>query len=166
MAVTYDPIATNTLASPATTLTFSSIPSTYTDLVIVCNLGQTGPANVGLRYNGDSGSNYSSTVFYAVGTAAPASGNYTDMTHGYGLNAAGQLPNTITASGIIQIFSYSSTVAKKTSLSKYANTGLAEITSFCSTWRSTAVINSIELFSYSSSYLAGSSFTLYGIKAA
>jgi hypothetical protein len=166
MPVTYDPIATNTLSSAVSTLTFSSIPQTYTDLILVCNLGQSGPANVALQYNGDTGANYDATVGYGIGGIGIASGAYPNLNFAYGLNAAGQLPSTITASGWINIFSYSSTVVRKSTLSRYASQNIPEITNFTSTWRNTAAITSIRIFSYSDTYLAGSSFTLYGIKAA
>ena len=166
MPATYEPIATNTLSSPAVTLTFSSIPQTYTDLILVCNLGQVAPANVALQFNGDTGANYDSMIAYASGTGAPASGNYDNLSFAYGLNGAGQLPSTIVASGWFEIFSYSSTAVRKTLLTRYANNALAEITNFSSTWRNTAAINAIRVFSYSGDFLAGSSFTLYGIKAA
>jgi hypothetical protein len=166
MAVTYDPIATNTLSSAVSTLTFSSIPQTYTDLILVCNLGQASAANVALQFNGDTGANYDAMIAYASGTGAPAAGQYSNLNFVYGLNGAGQLPNTIVASGWFEIFSYSSTVVRKSLLTRYANNDLAEITNFSGTWRNTAAINSIRVFSYSGNYLVGSSFTLYGIKAA
>ena len=52
---TYTPIATTTLGS-AGTITFSSIPSTYTDLVIVLNGNGSrvaGTDDTGLRLNSD-----------------------------------------------------------------------------------------------------------------
>ena len=166
MAVTYDPIATNTLSSPTTTLTFSSIPNTYTDLIIVANLGASSAANVGLQFNGDNGANYSGMIFYGGGSGVPASGTYPNINQSYGLNGALALPSSIIGSGWINIFSYAKTNAFKTSLSRYSYATGAELTNFCSTWRSTAAINSIRVFSYSGDYLAGSSFTLYGIRAA
>jgi len=65
MPSTYTPIATNTLASVSTGVTFSSIPSTYTDLVLVINyrLDGTGTGAAGaLRFNSDSGSNKASAI--------------------------------------------------------------------------------------------------------
>ena len=63
MPNTYEPIATNTLGSAASSVTFSSIPSTYTDLIVVMNYANsTGLADVFFRFNGDTGSNYSDTI--------------------------------------------------------------------------------------------------------
>ena len=70
MASTYTAIATQTASGSTTALTFSSIPQTYTDLVIVCLLtaGNTGDAY--LRYNSDTGTNYSDTALRGNGSAA------------------------------------------------------------------------------------------------
>jgi hypothetical protein len=53
---TYTPLATVTLGTTAASVTFSSIPATYRDLIFVLS-GLGGSANITLRYNGDSGSN-------------------------------------------------------------------------------------------------------------
>jgi hypothetical protein len=164
MPATYEPIATNTLGSAVTTLTFSSIPSTYTDLIIVANLGASGAANVQIQYNGDTATNYSAGIMYTTGATAGA-GPYANLSFTYGLNGAAALPLTISSSGIININNYSNTTTWKNALCRYGNSN-QESTCFVGTWRNTAAINSITLSSYSSSYLTGSSFTLYGIKAA
>jgi len=69
---TYTLIASNTLGSGTATVTFSSIPGTYTDLILVCGLPATGTANNsdGLRFqlNSDTGSNYSATWLTNSGT--------------------------------------------------------------------------------------------------
>jgi hypothetical protein len=58
---TYEAIATQTLGSAAASVTFSSIPGTYTDLVIVCTpLRVTaGAEELVFQFNSDTGSNYS-----------------------------------------------------------------------------------------------------------
>jgi len=62
---TYEPIATTTVSGSSTsTVTFSSISGTYTDLVIIGNLGsQTTNAFPYLQFNGDTGSNYSASMY-------------------------------------------------------------------------------------------------------
>jgi len=62
MPATYEPIATTTLGSAAATITFSSIPATYTDLVIVFAGTATANLNPLMSFNSDSGTNYSTTV--------------------------------------------------------------------------------------------------------
>ncbi len=62
MAATYTPIASATLAASTSSITFSSIPATYTDIVVVINdINSTGSFDTNIRFNGDSGSNYSRT---------------------------------------------------------------------------------------------------------
>lgn len=163
--VTYELIESRILSSAVASLTFATIPGTYTDLVLSCNLGQVAAANVQIQYNGDTSSNYSSTVLYTVGSGVPAAGQYAGLSFTYGLNAAAALPNTISASGTIEIFSYANPNVKKTCLTRYGNSE-HEQTTFVGTWRNTAAITSITVSSYSGSYLSGSSFALYGIKAA
>ncbi len=72
MTKTYVPISTTTLGSNASTVSFSSIPGTYTDLVIV--MGVISTSNTGhyvyLQYNGDTGSNYSTTILTGTGSSA------------------------------------------------------------------------------------------------
>jgi hypothetical protein len=165
MPATYEPIATLTGNSSATSLTFSSIPQTYTDLVIVCNSGSVGAANIQLQFNGDTGGNYSATILYGIGSGAPATGRYTNLTECYIGPGAASLPNSITTTAIGNIMNYSNTTTNKTVISNYGNSAI-EDTSFISLWRNTAAITSIRLFSYSSAYLSGSTFTMYGIKAA
>ena len=71
MPSTYEPIATTTLGSTAATITFSSIPATYTDLRIALVGSLSGGGNYGnLRFNSDSGSNYSVTILRGNGSAA------------------------------------------------------------------------------------------------
>jgi hypothetical protein len=71
MAKTYTLISSNTLSSAAASVTFSSIPSTYTDLVLQCSTrtdrsNQTYD-NFRIRFNGDSGTNYSDRVIEGAG---------------------------------------------------------------------------------------------------
>ena len=75
---TYTPIATTTASGSASSVTFSSIPSTYTDLVIVADiLGAASTADAVLRFNSDTTSNYSETVIRGDGSSA-ASARYSE----------------------------------------------------------------------------------------
>jgi hypothetical protein len=160
MASTYTPIATQTLASAAASYTFSSIPSTYTDLVLIVNGTCTLAANAAIRYNGDTGSNYSLTYLLGDGSSAQ-SGRNSDQTS----LTAGQI-GTDNSTQITSIMNYANTTTYKTMLSRgnwtnnltRADTGL---------WRSTAAINSVTIFSLQGyNFNAGSTFTLYGIASA
>ena len=76
MPATYDKIATYTLPSATSSYTFTSIPSTYTDLVLVVSARMTGGGGasaIQLQFNGDTGSNYSITTLNGDGSSATSS---------------------------------------------------------------------------------------------
>jgi hypothetical protein len=80
---TYTPIATTTLGSAASSVTFSSIAGTYTDLRIVYSTVSSADAGNYLRFNSDSGSNYSNTTLFGNGSSAGSNRN-TSSTGMYG----------------------------------------------------------------------------------
>ena len=158
-AVTYTPIATNTLSSAASTVTFSSIPGTYTDLVIVHQgTAVTTAAVINMELNSDTtAGNYSLTFMYGDGTSA-ASGRYTGDKM-VGRNYIAQQNN------ILQIMNYSNSTTYKTTLSRSNSAGnLTQ--ALVSLWRNTAAVTSIRLFVGAGNFDTGTTFTLYGIGAA
>jgi len=78
MAMTYTPIATQTLGSSVSTVTFSSISGTYTDLVLIAQPIASAGVDLELRFNGDSGSNYSCTQLSGDGSS-PAYGGFSSV---------------------------------------------------------------------------------------
>ena len=163
MPATYEPIATTTLASAVASFTFSSIPSTYTDLVLICSpIITAGPASVRIRFNGDSATNYSFTYLIGNGTSA-SSGRNTSATSGsIGFNAATSNPYPIIAS----VQNYSNTTTFKTCLSR-SSAPAAEVAAYVNLYRSTSAITSLFLgLSVGTTFAVGTTFTLYGIKAA
>jgi len=161
MPNTYEAIATQTLGSATASITFSSIPSTYTDLVIVVNGIMSASENsLGMRVNGDTGSNYSSTAVYGDGVSA-ASLRQTSDTKMY----LGRATSANNSTSLIYVQNYSNTTTNKTVLSRGNSTAIVMAT--VSLWRSTAAITSITVSDYSSAnFNTGSTFSLYGIKAA
>ena len=164
---TYTPIATYTVSSAQSSYTFSSIPSTYTDLVLVCSLKRTtGGAELFARLNGDTGSNYSDTYFYGTGSSA-ASSRDSNLSAGMYFGVTG---NNDFGVFILNLQNYSNTTTFKTAISRFSNanpvSGYAAVGAFVSLWRSTSAVTSIEIRDTSSSFVAGSTFTLYGITAA
>jgi hypothetical protein len=162
MPKTYEPIATTTLASAATSFTFSSIPSTYTDLILVADMSTGGSANYpSVRLNGDTASNYSRTYINGDGSSASSSRNTESYMTVFG--------NQITASRvnfIMHFMNYSNTTTNKTALSR-KNDASGVMGATVHLWRSTAAINSILIGSQTSdTFSIGTTFTLYGIKAA
>lgn len=167
MAVTYEPIASTTLGSAAASHTFSSIPGTYTDLVVVFNVRTTvDDANGRLTINSDSGSNYSQTDLEGTGSSAFSGRNsnvsFIPLTRNIGFD------DTNPSTGIIQIMSYANTNVFKTVLYSSAdfNSSYPGVARRVGLWRSTNAITSIKIETAGTTFKADSTFSLYGIKAA
>lgn len=163
-ARTYEPIATTTLGSTATTVSFTSIPGTYTDLVLVTSIKATSAnTNQWMRFNSDSGTNYSNSNLYGTGTS-PLSTRQTSQDK---INSvlSGYLVTTQNCPGIYNIMNYSNTTTFKTMISRFNNTGVL-VQAQTSLYRSTSAITSIEIFTTPDSFAVGSILTLYGITAA
>jgi hypothetical protein len=160
---TYTPIYAQTLSATASSITFSNIPTTYTDLILVCNLFSSGTTYSGIRFNGDTGSNYSLTDLYGDGTGLTSS-RQSNITGGGASTTSGTGGNTLT----YQINNYSNALTFKTAIGKNSNANTGAVLALsASLWRNTAPISSITLYTGTAdSWSIGSTFTLYGIKAA
>ena len=159
---TYIPIATQTLGSAASSITFSSIPSTYTDLRLVFSGTTVSGGNFLVQYNGDTATNYSFTDLYGAGPSAGVT--YGNTQSSITLTQAGGMPTTIVMMAF-DIFSYAGST-NKTCLATYSNdengSGTVELT--VGLWRSTAAITSIKIFpSPTYSFASNSIATLWGI---
>jgi hypothetical protein len=159
MATTYTPIATQTLGSSAATVTFSSIPSTYTDLILIIAGTASGGDAVYLQYNSDTGSNYSFTNMQGDGSVT-ASGRGSSTTEAR-IGSIG----TTQYNSISHIMNYSNTTTNKTCVSRSNRTDVNTF-AFVNLWRNTAAITSISIKTPGSTFSTGCVFTLYGIKAA
>jgi hypothetical protein len=169
----YESIASATGTGSSGTITFSSIPSTYTSLQIrmIGRSSITGTATVSgrIQINGDASSaSYTSHMLFGEGTTAQvdaaASGTYTGV-----LLPAPRDGNTASIFGanVIDIHNYTSTTQNKTIRAfsgidlngaggaVYLQSGL---------WLSTAAITSVSLVLTTSNWTTGSTFALYGIK--
>ena len=158
------PLATTTLSSAAASYTFSSIPSTYTDLILVASMADNNSGadqRMLVQVNGDTGSNYSCTTLYGNGSTA-TSRRLTSRTQFDNKSGAG---NSITSpsANIYHFQNYSNTTTYKTVLYRQNNlVNTAGTSALVGLWRSTSAINSITI-SCMGSLIAGSTFTLYGI---
>lgn len=167
MALTYEPIASTTLGSNASNITFNSIPSTYTHLKVILTQISTSTSGDSpwIRFNGDTSSNYSQTYMAGNGSTA-ISGNVTNF-NGIYIVVSGAQTNSPTLS-IVDVFSYTSST-NKTILSSSAedNNGNGHAATNVGLWRNTSAINSVTIFRNGGSFLgAGTIATIYGIKAA
>ena len=171
MANTYTLISSTTLGSTSQSVTFSSIPSTYTDLAIKMSI-RSDRANTWfiptIRFNNDSGSNYSwqyirydagslggnrsvnqSYGWVGVGTGSTSATNFFGISDVYISNYSSSLNKSFTAYGV--------TANTNSTTHTYTNTGL---------WRNTSAVSTIVLdasLESGGNFVSGSSFYLYGI---
>ena len=163
---TYEPIATTTASGATTSVTFSSIPATYTDIIVVANVQNSANGDNGLRMqvgNGsiDTATNYSNTFMYGDGSSATSARQTTTSGAQFGRSASGNMTTSIG-----QVQNYANTTTYKTILGR-GNNSSALVWASASLWRSTDAINQIKIYNETSStILTGSTFTLYGIAAA
>jgi hypothetical protein len=159
MASTYEKIATTTVSGSSTsTITLNSISGSFTDLVLISNWSNSSSStDTVIRFNNDSGGNYSSTTL--IGTGSSASSVRYSNTSGVYISY-----NTGTADryGITQIQNYSNTTTYKTFLNR-GNSASVDVQAVVGLWRSTSAITRIDLVNNAGVFNAGSTFTLYGI---
>lgn len=162
MPATYEPIATQTLASAAASITFSSIAASWTDLRLVFTVIGTGTNDTYLRFNSDTATNYSITTLTGNGSAA-SSGRSTTQTLINLDEAIAAQPSFFS----VDIFSYTGSTFKTVlaNLNSDRN-GSGYVSNRVGLWRSTAAITSITLSPSASTFAIGTTATLYGIKAA
>jgi hypothetical protein len=158
---TYTPISTQTLSSTASSVTFSGIPQTYTDLIIVFNgTLSSGTSVYGIRYNSDSGSNYSWTSLRGDGSAASSARDSNSSRILCGWIGTSQVTE------VIQIQNYSNSTTNKTNITRNNSTAASTyVSANVGLWRNTAAITSVTILPDSSTFASGSTFTLYGIGA-
>jgi hypothetical protein len=167
---TYTPIATTTLGSAATDITFSSIAGTYTDLVVIVSAQQvTLGEDLALQFNSDTGTNYSRTYLCGDGSTAH-SGRSTSVNQIILDHHATPPTGTSFSTAVINIMNYSNTTTFKTVLDRTGandtNPGLGTVANV-GLWRSTSAITSVKVFCTNSSNLkTGTIATLYGIASA
>ena len=167
----FESIATQTLSSTATSVTFSSIPSTYQHLQIRCLVKVNGSGGgswpVDVQVNGDTGSNYAYHLLRGNGSAVNAYG-YASQTKMQLGNANYDTGNTAGVA-IIDIHDYASTTKNKTFRAFNGLDGNVASTNYhiflaSGVWLSTSAITSISLNGSGTDFASGSTFALYGIR--
>jgi hypothetical protein len=149
---TYIALATTTLTTTTSSVTFSSIPATYRDLVLIAAGSVDTDRGANIQFNNDTGTNYSIVFMFGQGTSANSE-QYTGQTSiGFGAFQ----PNGI---NIHHIMDYSATDKHKTVLGRrdtntYTLAGAGR-------WASTSAITSIKF--NSTNMQSGTVLTLYGI---
>jgi hypothetical protein len=166
MAATYESIATTTLSTTAATVSFTSIAADWTDLVLIAvPKGTVSNTQWGLQFNSDTGSNYSQTSVAGSGTNATSGRNTSDTT----IRTGNALSNAEFFNYIWHIQNYANSSTYKTVLGR-ANRADSSVVGNVGLWRSTSAITSVTLnantYDAGNNFASGSTFTLYGIKAA
>ena len=166
----YDPAATwliqriNATGS-STTVSFTSIPSTYKSLQIRATFSAAATSgSVFVQANGDTGSNYA--VHRLNGSGSTVAAQASTSTGYPALNAAVNLSATYPSSLIIDIHDYASTTKNKTMRAIYGldtNSSVGEIDLTSVLWMSTSAINRLDVFA-GTNFTSTSTFALYGMK--
>lgn len=167
---TYTLINSTTLTTATASVTFSSIPGTYTDLVLVsAAIPTSNGMGLRLQFNSDTNSNYSRTTL--TGYAVPGTGvgstrftNQTSISSNWQVGGGTGGPST----HIHNIQDYSNTTTYKTVVFRanmYPYSSNYEVTAEVGLWRSTSAITSITMSSSTGNLASGSTFKLYGIEA-
>lgn len=153
---TYELIETTTLASSASSVTFTSITQDYRDLVLVVNLLAASASNASVRINSDSASNYSRVFMLGSGSSATSTAQTTNTIFLMGNSA------TDTTNGILQIMDYSATDKHKSCLQR---SNQDYVFAQAVRWADTSAVTALEIYKGANSFAVGSSFSLYGIAA-
>jgi hypothetical protein len=166
MPGSYESIASASGTGSSGTITFSSIPSTYTHLQIRAIGRNSYPATqFNTRFNSDTGANYAWHTFYGTGAATAGSGSASATLIGtYGLSYS-SLTSGIMSSHTIDILDYANTSKYTTTktLGGYDANGSGEFGFFSGLWMNTAAVTSIDLIAASGNWTTDTRFALYGI---
>jgi hypothetical protein len=160
MAATYTPISSITLGSTISSVTFSSIPQTYTDLIIITRGTSGGGAQMTIRFNGAT-STYTTITMSGNGSSTH-SGRFTGLSYlqlGYH-----DYFNSSESNAITHIMNYANTTTAKNVLNR-TNNGSLGVGLSVGTWQNTSAITTIEILPLNSTWVSGTTFNLYGILA-
>jgi hypothetical protein len=172
MANTYTLIASNTLSSASANVNFTSIPTTYSDLVLVMSVRSSTSATTAtlrLLLNNDSNLTgyYSRTNLYGNGATVTSNRDSNDnKTQIIFANADTSTSNTFSN---IEVYIPAYTASQNKPFSVFnameTNATTAYVTGQAALWRQTTAVNEINLsWVDSNNFVSGSSFYLYGIK--
>ena len=175
-ATSYESIATVTVgAGGSSSITFSSIPSTYKHLQVraitnATKSGASGADSIELTLNSDATASYSAHRLFGDGSGTTADG-FSSINYSY----IGVMPETVSSVSyyyamVLDILDYANTSKYKTirSLSGYDANGSGRVGLFSGSWQSTSAVSTITFYPDNRSALFSqySSFALYGVKGA
>lgn len=163
---TYTKITSQTLGSSTATVTFPNLPQNYTDLVLIISATPVaaGTWNLEMRFNNDTGSNYSFTILSGDSSTAQSARSSSQSLIRCNYNAA---ISSTRSTHIINVTNYANSTTYKSCLVRANNTGSGQgPDAIVGLWRNTSAITEIDLFTSGTSFASGSTFTLYGVAAA
>lgn len=151
----WTPLANLTLASPQSSVSFSSISQNFKDLVLIVDGGAPSGqiSDLFLGFNGTTGS-YSMVRAYGTGSGVGSSTNG---------GSAGTIYATF-GNRIINIMDYSATDKHKTWITR-DNNPANNVFMIVATWQSTAAVTSFSIYGDSANFATGTTFALYGVSA-
>jgi hypothetical protein len=162
-------IETKTIGTPQAAIEFTSIPQSFTDLVITlsgrCTLSATNYSFL-LNFNGDGGTNYTQRRLYGAGSGTPQSDGAANNTIPATINGGAETANTF-SNYQFYIPNYSGSTTKSVSMDGVSENNATLAYQFLGAylWNNT---NGISSFSFtlngvSNTWVAGSTISLYGI---
>lgn len=167
-ATSMELIETVSLSGSSASVTFSSIPSTYTHLQvrITARTDNTSTRYFWMRLNGDTGSNYAYHSLVGTGSVVTA-----DVGTSTARMFASELQNNTISSAytglIVDIADYANTNKNKTVRKLWGLPGSVNRVALSSgVWLSTSAVTSITFLTNFDNFASGSRFSLYGIKGA
>jgi hypothetical protein len=161
---TYTPLATVTLASNTSSVTFTGIPATYRDLIFVFAGTATAQSSSRFRMNGITGSNYS---FVRAGGNGSTTFSSAPTDTYFPLVWSNSELSTTQSNAIVQIMDYSATDKHKTVLIRETNNNPSgpAVTMYAGRLDTTSAITSLTALVSANNFATGSTFSLYGVIA-
>lgn len=163
----YDALATVTVPSGGvSSITFAGIPQTGYSHLQIRFLHGTNPAgyDTGIRFNGDTGSNYSGHYLGGSRSGSVASGSLGPKSF-MSCSFSG-ITNTTFAAGVVDILDYANPNKNKVirSFNGRDNNGNGDMYLMSGAWLNTSAVNNITIVAPSATFIQYSSFALYGVK--
>jgi hypothetical protein len=168
----FESIATVSLSSTAASVSFTSIPNTYTHLQLRMLTRETwniysNTASLIFSFNSDTAGNYARHQLRGTGATVSASALTSTTNPAFGYQPGGGVAASIFGATVVDILDYKDTNKYKTvrSLNGNDSNGAGTIGLFSDVWMNTAAITSIQIYA-DQTFTANSHFALYGIRSA
>ena len=169
LATSYESISTVTASGGESSLSFSSIPSTYKHLQIrMSNIKFQADQDIKITFNSTGGTSYATHFLQGNGSSASAGGGgdkaYWEIMYIGNTNVTETNP----AAAVLDILDYADTNKYKTSRILWGGdyNGSGKISLDSCLFKSTSAISTITFAPFSTNFTAGCTFALYGIKGA